>query len=123
MQFAKSAVSPIVYKDQEFWVSIIAVNISQVIGNMIFVLQQVSFLDYFVNERYSIALPVRAFLALRNEVYYEKWDKHGQFLLLCKIPGNTESFLKEETLDVFTHNKALQVTENPIGLRGKIKKG
>ena len=61
-----------------------------------------------MNERYIDYL-FEHFSALRNEAYYVKMAvAWAVSVCYVKFPEKTESFLKEETLDVFTHNKALQ---------------
>ena len=94
-------------KDQEFWYQYLCKYLSSDREYEIR-FAVVSFLDYFVNERYIDYL-FEHFSALRNEAYYVKMAvAWAVSVFYVKFPEKTESFLKEETLDVFTHNKALQ---------------
>lgn len=94
-------------EDQEFWYQYLRKYLS---SDQEFEIRfaVVSFLNYFVNERYIDHL-FEHFSALHKEAYYVKMAvAWAVSVCYVKFPEKTEHFLKEETLDVFTHNKALQ---------------
>lgn len=68
----------------------------------------VCMLDFFVNESF-IERILEVFAEIRQEGYYVKMAvAWAVSVCYVKFPGQTERLLKEQLLDVFTHNKSIQ---------------
>lgn len=73
----------------------------------------VQFLDYYVNQEYLIRV-LEAIDCISNKAYYVRMAQAWAVSICYRdFPKETEPFLKQNHLDDFTHNKALQkITES-----------
>lgn len=107
-------------QDQEFWYQYLC---KYLFGTQEYEIRfaVVAFLNYFVNECYLERL-FECFSTLRTEAYYVKMAvAWAVSVCYVKYPERTEYFLKKETLDIFTHNKAIQKIRESYRVSGEDK--